>query len=156
MEPTGCGGNAVYTVFGRAVPSVDQRMAAALTERDGRKIGYESGASLYNRLGLTTWIPREIEITTNDYGMKLPEGCHLKPRKPTTTITDENWRYLRFIDVVAGLYEYHVDTEQPDQLLLRLVRMERLDKLTLIQTACRHYSHQTAQQITNLLAPHPL
>lgn len=39
------------------------------------RIGYESGAALFNRLGLSTLLPRKVEITTNQYKATLPDGC---------------------------------------------------------------------------------
>lgn len=40
-------------------------------------IEYESDVSFLNRIGLSTLIPREIEVATNNYRRKLPENCHI-------------------------------------------------------------------------------
>lgn len=77
------------SVFGKVIPNIDEMMIKTLTSRNGAKIGYETGATLLNRLGLTTLIPRKIEIATNNFDAKLLEGCHIKLKKPVTTVTDE-------------------------------------------------------------------
>lgn len=122
-----------------------------LTEQDGAKIGYESGASLFNSLGLTTIIPRNIDITTNRYRTKLPERCHVKVRRPPEIVTDHNWKYLQLIDVVSALPNVHIDAEKPEQLLTQYVTKQRLDGLTLILIARRYYPQKAVLQVIDLL-----
>lgn len=78
------------TASGKVIPSIDKVLIKTATMHNGTKIGYESGVYLLNRFGLTTLIPRDIEITTNYYDMKLPAGCHFKLRKPPINVTNEN------------------------------------------------------------------
>ena len=85
------------------------------------RIGYESGAALFNRLGLSTLLPRKVEITSNQYKATLPDGCRIKLGKPMAAVTGRNWRYLQFIDVVELLPDAHIDAEAPE-LLLPLIR----------------------------------
>lgn len=139
------------SIFGKVTPNIDEMMFKVLTERNGMKIGYETGAALLNRLGLTTLIPREIEVATNNYYVKLPEGCHIKLRKPAAAITDDNWRYLQLIDAVREIQDAHVDAEQPNQILRRFVNKQQLDDLKLIFTARRYYSARTVMQLVDLL-----
>jgi hypothetical protein len=139
------------TVFGKVTPSIDQVLLKTLTIQNGVKIGYESGASLFNRLGMTTLIPRDIEITTNRYGAKLPEGSHIIVRKPPAFVTDENWKYLQFIDMFDELPDAHTDAENLEQLLLQYAKRQQLDSLTLIFTARRYYSQKIVLPIIDLL-----
>lgn len=139
------------TVFGKAVPNVDAVMTKTLVLHNGEKIGYESGAFLLNKLGLTTLVPRNIEITTNRSEVKLPEGCHIKVRRPAASITNENWRYLQFIDVVRELPNAHIDAENPEQLLARYAEKQQLDSLTLIFTARKHYAEKVVLRLVDLL-----
>jgi len=110
------------TIFGKVTPNIDKMVMKTLTEQDGAKIGYEFGASLLNRLGLTTMIPRDIEITTNRYRTNLPECCHIKVRRPPTVVTDQNWKYLQLIDVVSALPNAHIDADHPEQLLAAYIK----------------------------------
>ncbi len=139
------------TVFGKAAPGIDQVMKKTLMERSGGKIGYESGTFLLNRLGLTTLIPRDMEITTNRYGAKLPEGCRIKLKKPVTAVTDDNWKYLQFIDLISELPQAHIDAEKPKLLLARYAKTQELDGLTLVFTARRHYPVKILPLLIDLL-----
>lgn len=128
------------TVFGKVTPSIDEIVIKTLKIQDDKRIGYESGASLLNRLGLSTLLPRDIEITTNRYGAKLPEGCRIVTCKPAATVTDENWKLLQFIDLVSELPNVHIDAENPEQLLRQYAKKQQLDTLMLIFTARKYYS----------------
>jgi len=139
------------TVLGKVTPGIDQVLAKILTLQNGARIGYESGASLRNRLGLSTLIPRDIEITTNRYGVKLPESCHIKLRKPSATVTDGNWRYLQFIDLFIGMPDAHTDVENSEQRLRQYAKSQNLDSLALIFTARRHYRQKVIPLLIDLL-----
>jgi len=139
------------TVFGKVTPNIDEVVIKTLTVQNDTKIGYESGAFLFNKLGLTTLISRDIEITTNRYGVKLPEGCHIKLRKPSAVVTNENWKYLQFIDMVSQLPNAHTDAEKPEKLLVQYAKKQQLDGLTLIFTARRHYSPKIVLPLIDLL-----
>ncbi|MBR0597687.1 DUF6088 family protein [Sinanaerobacter chloroacetimidivorans] len=139
------------TVFGKATPSIDEVVKKTLTEQSGAKIGYESGAFLLNKLGLTTLIPRDIEITTNRYGARLPEDCHIRLRKPPSAVTGDNWKYLQFIDMVSELPNAHIDAEKPELLLAGYAQRQKLDGLILIFTARRHYPTKVLLPLIDLL-----
>lgn len=123
------------TVFGKATPDIDEVMMKTLTVQNGAKIGYESGESLFNRLGLTTLVPRYIEITTNRYRTKLPERCHIKVWRPAAVVADHNWRYLQFIDVVNELPNAHIDAEKPEQLLAQHIKNSNWTPYTYFYSA---------------------
>lgn len=139
------------TVFGPVTPDINKAVARELTVKDGTRIGYESGASLFNRLGLSTQLPRTVELTTNRYGMQMPEGCHIKVKRPPAVITDDNWKYLQFIDAVENLSDCHIDADDPDQILRAAAKKQRLDPLALIFTARRYYPSKTVLRLTDLL-----
>ncbi len=139
------------TVFGKVTPSIDQVMKKTLTEQNDTKIGYESGAFLMNKLGLTTLIPRDMEITTNNYRTKLPEGCNIKLKKPIITVTDGNWKYLQFIDIVMNLPNVHINAERPELILARYAKVQQLDGLELIFTARIYYPTKVILPIIDIL-----
>jgi hypothetical protein len=139
------------TIFGKVAPSIDQVMKKMLTEQYGEKIGYESGAFLLNRIGLTTLVPRDMEITTNRYGAKLPEGCRIKMKKSVTAVTDNNWKYLQFIDLISELPQAHIDVEKPELLLARYAKTQELNVLTLVFTARTHYPVKMLLPLIDLL-----
>lgn len=139
------------TVFGKVTPSIDQVMKNTLTEQNDTKIGYESGAFLMNKLGLTTLIPRDMEITTNIYRTKLPEGCNIKLKKPVLTVADSNWKYLQFIDIVMDLPNVHINAEGSELILTKYAKLQQLDGLELIFTARRYYPTKVVLSIIDIL-----
>lgn len=139
------------TVFGKVTPNIDEIMLKILTVQNDVKIGYESGEYLFNKIGLTTLIPRDIEITTNRFGMKLPETCHIKLKKPCTTVTDENWKYLQFIDLINQLSNMHIDVEHPEKMITQYAKKQQLDYLELIFTVRRYYGRNALLPIIDLL-----
>lgn len=140
-----------HTAFGKLAPTIDKVMTKALTLQNGKRIGYESGAYLLNQLGLTTQIPRSVEIATNLFGMKLPENCNIQAKKPPMAVTDENWKYLQFLDLVNGMGQAYTDAEHPQQLLLQYVKKRQLDRLTLIFWARRYYPREVVLPLIDLL-----
>ena len=139
------------TVFGRVTPSMDQVMKKTLTEQNGARIGYESGTFLMNKLGLTTLIPSDMEITTNRYGAKLPEDCHIKMKKPAVPVTDDNWKYLQFIDLTIALADAHIDAQKPELLLAGYAKQQELNGLVLLFTARKHYPAKVILPLIDLL-----
>lgn len=139
------------TVFGKVTPSIDEIVIKTLKIQDDKRIGYESGVFLLNRLGLSTLLPREIEITTNRFGAKLPEDCRILTRKPPVAVTNENWKLLQFIDLVSELPNAHIDAENPEQLLRQYAKERQLDTLKLIFTARRYYSTKVLLALIDLL-----
>lgn len=139
------------TVFGKVTPSIDQLMKKTLTEQNDTKIGYESGAFLMNKLGLTTLIPRDMEITTNIYRTKLPKGCNIKLKKPVLTVADNNWKFLQFIDIVMDLPNVHINAERPELILARYAKLQQLDGLELIFIARRYYPTKVILPIIDIL-----
>ena len=139
------------TVFGPVPPDIDRLIAGSVMIENGVRIGYESGAGFLNHLGLSTLIPREIEITTNQYRFKLPADCHIRLLKPAAAVTDHNWKYLQFIDAADRLPTAHVDAEAPERIMKSLAEKRGLDPLTLIFTARKYYSPKTVLRLTDLL-----
>lgn len=139
------------TVFGPAVPDIDQIIARDMTVENGVRIGYETGTGLLNRLGLSSLVPREVEIATNQYRLKLPADCHIRLLKPAAAVTDHNWKYLQFIDAADRLLAAHIDAEAPGQIMKALAAKRGLDPLTLIFTARKYYSPKTVLHLTDLL-----
>ena len=56
-------------------------------------------------------------ITTNRYGAKLPKDCHIKLKKPAVPVTEDNWKYLQFIDLTMALADADVYKRQEYTIL---------------------------------------
>ena len=141
---------AKQTPFGILRPSAEQYAIQTLTQKDGKTVGYESGAGFLNRLALSTLIPKNIEIVTNVYRKKLPEGCHVTVRKPVMNITNKNYLYLQLLDAVNELPKAHIDALNPEGILKNHAAQKGLDVLTLIVLARKYYSQKTLLQVIDI------
>lgn len=75
--------------------------------RKGRRVGYYSGYTLANRMGLSTQVPLTEEITSNFAPAQVRE-LTIKNRKyilrrPVVEVTDENVAVLQFLDCLKDL-----------------------------------------------------
>lgn len=75
--------------------------------RRGKRVGYYSGYTLANRMGLSTQVPFTEEITSN-YAPALVRELTIKNRKyivrrPMVEITEENVKVLQLLDCLKDL-----------------------------------------------------
>jgi len=139
------------TIFGKACPDVDVLTSHVLMHKQKHVIGYETGASLLNRLGLMTLLPRKTEIATNSYTMKLPKGSLVVKRKPVMLVDNKNWQYLQFIDAVRDLQRLAPAHDENNPVLKTYAEKHRLDFRRLIAIAKTHYSKKLAGTLACLL-----
>lgn len=139
------------TVFGKTKPNIDTVMIQVLTVNEEERIGYETGASFLNQIGLTTLMPRDKEIATNGYRRKLDPNCHIVMKKPVIEIHTNNYKYLQFLDAVDGLQTFHVDAENPYLVLREYAAKQNLDKLRLITFAKGYYCQKTLLKLLDII-----
>ncbi|MDO4940026.1 MAG: DUF6088 family protein [Lachnospiraceae bacterium] len=131
----------VKTAFG-AYSAGNETLFCKLLTRDGDKvIGYETGASAFNRMGLTTQMPQRICIATNAYTRLQPEGVDVEVRKPVTEVTKANCRYLQLLDIINDIDRYPVDAPSPAEIIRGLVRDYNLD-INKLLVYCRKFYHE--------------
>lgn len=88
------------TVFGTLEPNQYQ-VVKDLLEEDGKTIGYLTGYSIYNKLGLTTQVSNTIQIGKNEIRPKFKrERYTISFIKQKNTITKENIPFLQVLDAV--------------------------------------------------------
>ena len=75
--------------------------------RRGRSVGYYSGYTLANRMGLSTQVPLKEEITSNFAPAQVRELTIKNQkyilRRPVVEVTDENVAVLQFLDCLKDL-----------------------------------------------------
>lgn len=88
------------TVFGELRPKEEEILKPYLFEK-GKRIAYITGISLYNRLGLTTQIPKSIKIASRDKRITISND-HIKatPVKTYVDVTDNNFHLLELLDAL--------------------------------------------------------
>jgi hypothetical protein len=139
------------TVFGSVEPAIEQIVGQRLLFKEGKVIGYITGAEELNKIGLVTLLPRNIEISTNNYRAKLPKGCCVKARKPVVKVNAKNWKYLQFVDIIDNLPRFPVDATKPEEILKNYIEQHKLDSIMLITIASKYYSQKTLLRLVKLL-----
>lgn len=91
------------TVFGELQPDYQEQLRLYLFEND-KRIAYETGISLYRRLGLTTQIAFSIKIASRDKRIKINRGS-LKANavKSYAEVTESNFEILGLLDAFKDI-----------------------------------------------------
>ncbi|WP_374950157.1 DUF6088 family protein [Mucilaginibacter sp.] len=88
------------TAFGVLKPD-EQELLKPYLFSEGKRIAYITGTLLYNRLGLTTQVPKNIKIATRDKRLELTLGnLKVTSIKSYADISDDNYRYLEYLDAI--------------------------------------------------------
>lgn len=107
------------TSFGKLRPS-ESTLVDALTKRNNQRIGYLTGISVYNRLGLTSQISNTLVIATNKpLPPKLLEGYKVKYVKREFDIRDQDIPLLQILDAIRDIKS--IPDSSPDETLKVLV-----------------------------------
>lgn len=92
------------TIFGELGPDTEGILDRYLFN-NGKRIAYETGFSLYNRLGLTTQMAFKIKIATNKKNaVKINKGAlQVSSVKSYVGITNDNYQLLGYLDVLKDI-----------------------------------------------------
>lgn len=114
--------------------------------------GYETGASMMHKLGLTSLMPAERVFVSNMAWNRArkDEALGIVVRPPKVTVNRENRAYLQFLDMLTIYDEIPVDAENPYGILNGIVRARGLDYGRLLQFADRHYNGNTILQLAHV------
>lgn len=127
------------TPFGEIGINTEQLIADKYLLHDQ---GYEGDLTFLYRIGLTTQIPRERELVTNQvkncvrYDKRL--GVTIRP--PKIPITAENKWYLQLLDALEKMDRAPIDDEQPYQTIAAHIQKRGLQYGMLLALADRYYS----------------
>jgi hypothetical protein len=93
------------TEFGELKPDTYQ-IVKDLLEKDGKIIGYLTGYSVYNQLGLTTQVAATIIIGVNEFKKSIKRDFYtIRFRKQPNKITKDNIPVLRILDSINNIKE---------------------------------------------------
>lgn len=109
--------------------------AAALVD-GGNVIGYETGPSYMNMLGLTTQMPVSTFLASDR--IKSAEDRDIIVVKPVIKINNGNYRYLQFLDVLDNRMKVRIEAENYKEILRRYIDAHGLDFERLMYYA-RYY-----------------
>lgn len=128
------------TVFGALDPSQYQ-VVKDLLEDDNRIIGYITGYSIYNQLGLTTQVSNTIQIGRNEVRPKLKRGHYtIAFIKQKNTITKENVFLLQMLDAIKYIKKIPDTTHAKacNRFLALLKELSGKDIVTLVRLAQKY------------------
>lgn len=107
------------TSFGKLRPS-ESALVEALTIRNSQRIGYLTGTSVYNRLGLTSQVSNTLIIATNrPLPPKSLEGYKVKYVKREFDIRDNDIPLLQILDAIRDIRS--IPDASPDDALKILI-----------------------------------
>jgi len=88
------------TIFGELKPNEEELLKPYLFQNN-KRVAYITGTSLYNRMGLTTQIPKNIKIASRDKRITVSVG-NIKgtPVKSYVDVTDKNFYLLEILDAL--------------------------------------------------------
>jgi len=128
------------TPFGKLQPNQTQ-VVKDLLEDNGKIIGYLTGYSIYNQLGLTTQLSNTIQIGKNEIRPSFKrERYTISFIKQKNTITKENIPLLQLLDAIRYIKKI------PDRniefsckrLLIIIQNLTNKDKRTLVRLALKY------------------
>ncbi len=87
-------------VFGELRPGEEELLKPYLFQ-GGKRIAYITGNSLFNRMGLTTQVPRTIKVASKVKRVTTKIGkTPVKPVKSYVDVTNENYPLLEILDAL--------------------------------------------------------
>lgn len=118
-----------------------------------KRIGYETGPSLSNLLGMTTLMPKHRYFASNVFrnrGNSIDPKLGIVIRKPRTLVTEENYKYLQLLDLLENKEKVSYDIADPVTLLLSFVQNYHLDFGILLGYAKKYYPIRTLSKLAEL------
>ena len=128
------------TVFGSLEPNQYQ-VVKDLLEVDGKTIGYLTGYSIYNQLGLTTQVSNTIQIGKNETRPAFKRGRYtIAFIKQKNNITKENVSLLQILDAIRYIKKIPDASisEASKRFLAILKEKSEKEKTTLIRLAQKY------------------
>lgn len=124
------------TAFGILKPKEEELLKPYLFEGSNR-VAYITGTALYNRMGLTTQVPKNIRVASRSKRIVTKVGnIQVKPVKSYVDVTNDNYYLMELLDVLKD-FKTIPDTEKNQVVKYMLQKFKALsgkekDKLVAI------------------------
>lgn len=83
------------------LPPREEKMIEPYLYEGGKRIAYITGLSLYNRLGLTTQVPKSLKIACREKRIYVNnQKVSAKPVKSYVDVTEQNYQLLELLDAL--------------------------------------------------------
>ena len=128
------------TAFGELKPD-EEKIITPYLFKNGKRIAYITGLLLYNKMGLTTQIPKEISIASTKKRIYISKG-KIKgiAVKSYMEVTDENYKYLELLDSIKDFKNIpDLDKESAIKILTnKILELNNKQKKELIKIALEY------------------
>lgn len=113
------------TAFGNLKPKEEELLKPYLFEA-GKRIAYITGTALYNRMGITTQVPKNIRVASRSKRIATKVGSiQVKPVKSYLDVTNENYYLMELLDVLKD-FKTIPDTEKSQVIKFMLQKIKGL------------------------------
>ena len=141
----------VKTAFGYYTPDKETLFCKQLLRNENEVIGYETGLSALNRIGLVSQMPQKRCIATNLHMKRIPKGMQIEIRKPPIRVNADNFRYLQILDAIRELDMAPVDTAKPVDVVRATVQKFALETDQMILMARKYYGQKTLVRTIDIM-----
>lgn len=128
------------TAFGELRPQEEELLKPYLFI-NGKRIAYITGGALYNRMGLTTQIPKTIKVASKTKRVTTKIGkTQVKPIKSYVDVTNENYYLLEILDAFKD-FKTIPDLDKKSTITLLKNKIDKLpesDRLRLLKYALKY------------------
>jgi hypothetical protein len=115
------------TAFGELRPREEELLKPYLFI-DGKRIAYITGGSLYNRMGLTTQVPKTIKVASKVKRVTTKIGkTQVKPVKSYMDVTNENYYLLEILDALKD-FKAIPDLDKKSSITLLKNKIDKLSE----------------------------
>ncbi|MFH1121884.1 MAG: DUF6088 family protein [Bacteroidota bacterium] len=128
------------TAFGNLMP-YQKQIVKDLLEQDGKTIGYLTGYSIYNQLGITTQMSTVIQIGRNEVRPAFKRGMYrISFIRQKNTISKENIPLLQLLDTIRNIKKIPDTTVDSacKRLLTIFKKLGSKDKTTIVRLALKY------------------
>lgn len=141
----------IKTAFGYYTPDKETLFCKQLLRNENEVIGYETGLSALNRIGLVSQMPKNRCIATNLHTKRVPKGMKIEIRKPPVFVNTENFRYLQILDAIRELDMAPVDTAKPADVVRATAQKFALEPDRMILMARKYYGQETLVRTIDIM-----
>lgn len=114
------------TVFGELKPNEEEILKPYLFDK-GKRIAYITGTSLYNRMNLTTQIPKSIKIASRDKRITVSKDNVKATRmKSYVDVKDNNFYLLELLDALKD-FKKILDLDQNSAIEVLSKKLKELN-----------------------------
>lgn len=129
---------ATNTPFGKSGIRYSELLKRKYLVDGDRIIGYETGPSYMNKMGLTTQMPADIFLATDRTKGADERGIVIV--KPVMRINNDNYRYLQFLDMLDNRMKVKIEADNYRDILREYIDVHNLDFERLMYYA-RYYKN---------------